>query len=286
MTRAGTHWSLLLLLLLAAVASRSSTASAQETAPAGRTGELIERYDDRSITLPRLALRVEASFWIRHTRGNDDTFIGLDSGVAFGVTDSIEIGLARQRVGMEHTYQSFGLVPLLLTPRFQFGDIPLYARFRFLQKRWVEIGAEVLFEIPVRTFFGASLGMPVRFRFSSFAVDLQPSFRLVFLDDDGGPGRATRPEFRMPVSISFNLTDDFYLGVITGFGWVDFDDDGFQMPFGLRAGFTLLVGERAMIDLEPSFMLTRLIDSGRGDVLNGRSWAVTFNARLYFGFAR
>ena len=157
---------LLVLLSAFTLTLTASAASAQtdsDTYPA--------RFTQRPITLPAMTLKADLAFHAVHQPDPIDSLFALNLGAAFGIIDDLEVGISGDRQGLTNLPGN-GLVPLLVSPDFEFRDIYLYGRYRFVNTESFEMGVELGLNIPTNTDFGIFVAVPFRARFSeAFSLD-------------------------------------------------------------------------------------------------------------------
>ena len=215
------------------------------------------RYVSRPLTLPHFVLRPFATLSVLHLSLGDfgfsssETAVGLELGASIGLFDDLELGIAP--------------VPLLLAPDFDYGDIPVVGRYRFLDLEAVELGVELLVLIPTNTDFGLTPGVPIRFHALDVAsVDTGVFFPMRFGDSDS---TGVTVSLGIPLRANIQIIDMLFVGLETGFSMGlalgeagDFIDhaDTISIPLGLSLGFTLPADEGPMFDLIAGFRFPTL----------------------------
>lgn len=261
------------------------------------TSALPTNHVLRPITLPRLHLRGSLNFWIGNNVGDDDVWAGMDLGAGFGITDDLEVGIASDRHGSGVSFNR-GLIPARFNGRGRkFGDMDLYGRFRFLDTEAFELAGEVVFEIPVRTNFAFSFGLPFRLRAGKiFALDGSLVARFPFVRGVRNPVTDERetdlqPQFNVVIAPRLAPIDPLYFGINTGI-FNTFLGNGnrvLAIPLGFEAGYTFDVSI-VKIEAFGAFDFPNLYTRFRSDAGSDSSgitevWVIRFGARAFFDFA-
>lgn len=58
----------------------------------------------------------------------------IDLGVAFSISDNLEVGVSNYRVGAPPPNTAQGIFPIVVSPIGSFGDMPLFVRYSFMRK--------------------------------------------------------------------------------------------------------------------------------------------------------
>lgn len=239
-------------------------------------------------------------FWL-HRPGEE--LISIDAGGAFTIVEHFEVGVSRQRFAtMRFAPYGLGigggqgLVPVLVWPALDFGDIPVYLRYQFLETEAVDISVDLVGTIPINTHFKALVGLPVRFHFGwAVALDTGVEASLHLLPTGSYPfapvaahfpfATSSGPAFdlRIPLALTFNPSRHFYIGFDSGFGITDFDSRYIYVPLGAHAGVTIADMGEARVDIEADFGLPRFYGStGGGFGLDYTTWQSSLGAKVYF----
>ncbi len=247
-------------------------------------------YTRRPLTIRRFMIRGDAGLGIERfpdVAGVDiDPLVTLDIGGAFGVFDELEVGVSRYRVGTSMIANGEvgrplgqGLIPLIFSPDFDFGDIPVYGRYQFFQNDMFEIAGDVVLVIPSNTDFAFHLGVPVRIHvLEDLAIDTGIEFRATFFD---GPGTDTT--LGIPVRATYNITENFFAGGVTGVQAIDFDGDRTAIPLGVHGGYTLVKNDRPLLDLMGEFTWPAfLVPGSPGDKAPTGLFAFLVSASFYY----
>lgn len=253
---------------------------------------LDTRYAWRSLTLPRNTFRVGASGRL----GRNPTADGaepngsLTLGVAYGITDFVEVGIDADRVGLTTPVltdprQSEGALSWNAATRFEAGAIPLYARLHLAHHDDTPsqvIDAAVEFGVRVPREGSASAWAAIMMRanlpISPFSFDVALQLEL---DPDGAIG-GPRFDLWLPFATIVQVSDRFFLVGRTGLRWVD--RDVIAVPLGLEVGATLQRGKLPLVDLTLAFGFPVLLAlKSEGDPAPTDTWQFAFGARVFLG---
>jgi hypothetical protein len=218
------------------------------------------RYVSRPLTLPHLILRPAASLSVLRISlfGESETAVQLGLGASFGLFDDLELGIV--------------ILPLLLSPDFDYGDVPVLVRYRFLAEM-VEIGAELLAYIPTNTDFGLTPALAVRIHGGDIiSVDTGLAIPVRFGSDERG---GTTVALGIPLRLNFQVIDMIFAGVETGFAMilagdvldVVSRDETISIPLGFAAGFTLPADAGPLFDIVASFSFPNFLVPAADDKL-------------------
>ena len=118
----------------------------------------------------------------RLTVGGTDrpgTISALDLGVALSPVDDLELGFSTELTGTLPSPAGTGLLSVLFSPEATYGDIPIYARYRFHEGGIFSVGVDLVAVIPANTDFVVEIGIPLRVieLFGLFTSDLRAAVR-------------------------------------------------------------------------------------------------------------
>lgn len=286
------------LVLVSAFALMTSAASAQFDGEAQAPPDDYElpsegyptNFTQRPITLPAMTIKADLAFAVVHLPAPLDNGFLLNLGGAFGILDDLEVGISGDRQGLNNGIlfgptggiAANGLVPLILAPDFDFGDIYLYGRYRFLNTDSFQMGVELGFNIPTATEFGLVVAAPFRLSLGDmFSIDGGLEFLTIFTDDATVALRATIQPRIAPV-------DFLYFGVDLGIGFGFTNTKTIAIPLGFEAGYVIDL-DTVKIDAYLNFSFPVLygsFDTGAGG-REGDSvteiWQLVVGARAYIG---
>jgi hypothetical protein len=235
------------------------------------------RYVERPLTLPHMVLRPEADLSVLHISIEDPVddvnAVGLSLGASIGLFDDLELGIT--------------LLPIRLSPDFDFGNIPLYGRYRFLDGP-VELGAELALLIPTDNLFGLTPGVPVRFH-GGDVVSVDTGVYFPLATSVGGEfDTGTTFGLSIPVEVNVQIIDMIFAGIATGFNvqfvtGSDFIDiaDTISFPLLIQAGFTLPSDQGPMLDISANFGFPFLIEPGADDKLISEVFVFSVSGKFH-----
>ena len=240
------------------------SASAQDVDPQldmELSGQLPLRQADRPITLTEGTLRADAD--LLFIDGVGDLNVNLNVGAGFGISDDLEVGAT--------------VLPLAISPDFDYGNPSLYARFRFLPGD-LEVGAEARVVLPVQegSDFAVGVGLPVRFHADAIRIDTGAFVNLTFASD-------VVVGLGVPLELRFSLDENLYFGGRTGFNIATFDaaGDSIFVPLGALAGYTVAQGSHPLVDIEAGFTFPLFVNSFGGDAISTDFWVLNVGGRFY-----
>ena len=241
-------------------------------------------YAARGLTMPKGMIRGTLVFSIGDNGEiNNSTEAALDIGAAISPIDNLELGLDDDRVGWPQPIQGGrALLPLVLQPDTGFGDIPLYARYRFLEQAKVEMAVDLELNLPTDTDFGILLAVPIRIKaHEKVAIDTGVGFGITDLGGNNVLG------LMVPVGVVANFTDNIFMKVQTGVTVGDLTDEAngggplISVPLAIGAGYSLEAGP-TMVDLFGMFGFPALFATrdGNSDTFTD-VWSISFGAKVY-----
>ena len=258
----------------------------------------------RPITMPANMLRLSV-FTSGANRelafGDNDFIFSLQLGGGYSITDDLEVGIDTERVGVVgiaagRTARSGwrptgeGLFSFIVADEeLDFGDIPIYARYRFWHTDLIEIGAEVGVVIPTyqASDFALRMGVPVRLHAGEvFAFDTGIFTSMTFGDDpsSGDPDDDFWGALFVPVRAVISPVDWLSFAISSGLNTGPFDGDFFAIPLGMEVVAAFPMGTQSLLDLVAGFEWPALLrpatdDSDRAEP---STWVLSAGARLYF----
>ena len=259
-----------------------------------------QRIARRPITQPHDTLRVSlfASGAGVDTPFGEDFVLAFQLGGAYGVTDDLEVGVGAESAGIAALSAGPGarsawrptgeglLSFLVLDEGLDFGDIPVYARYRFFRNRLVEIGGEAGVLVPTFSDFAIRLGVPVRLHLGDvFALDTGLYTSMTFGDD---PARGGDDDFWgalfVPLRAVVSPADWFGFALTTGLHAGPFDGEFFAIPLGVELTASFVMGNESLLDFVAGFEWPALLrpTTDDADVVEVGTWVLSAGARFYF----
>jgi hypothetical protein len=259
--------------------------------PAG-DGALPVAYAQRPLTLPEMTISPEMNVQVSHFEVGGSGFFGgainvffLEVGGSFGIMDDLMVearplGFVAGDVDTDYS-------------RFQIG-----ATYRFL-KEPLEMGARFRFQIDNGGNLYLNPGLPMRIH-AGDAVRIDTGVEFTgFLPTGGGDPSALiagvhtdflRPsgffllpsvEAGIPFDIAFNIVDEVFLGLSTGYGIGDLSEpaDASFMPLGFFVGGTVPGEKGPLVDIGGSFGFPYFLIGSNDENPTTELWAVGVTAR-------
>jgi hypothetical protein len=223
-------------------------------------------YVDRPLVLARGIL--SPALWLGLFRGNGalggDSFSGFaDVSMEYGVTEYLELGA--------------DLAPISLAPDTEYGNPSLRATVRFFGGE-LEMGFRVEGVLPIRdgSSFLLRAAIPILGHLGGVGrIDVTPQFSFRFADP-------ITTSFAVPLSLSFNLGDYFFLGGSSGFGFqVDRVDTSAFVPLGAFVGGTIPGESGPITDIRATFTFPAFYFAPIASQPFTDLWIVSLDARFY-----
>lgn len=240
-----------------------------ETAAPGWT--YPKAYASRPLTMNKYMIRgtfsvdTKRAILDRTTGAQSSTpLVSIDLGAAFAIFDNLEVGVSNYRLGSTPGNAAQGIFPIVVSPIGTFGDMPLYVRYSFLRKDYVEMASDFVLLIPSWTNLSATFGLPVRIR-ARRPLTIDTGTEFVILANGAGLS------IELPVKATFNITSaGFIFGDsgfsfqnlarnITGGSYLDTSlafpvaRNQVFVPLGIGGGYTHVVKDMVMIDVFARF---------------------------------
>lgn len=245
-------------------------------------------YSVRPLTLQKGMIRANGIFTVWDD--GVDLVYGMTLGGSIGVMDDLELGINNYRIGSSLQQRYEGLIPVIFAPNAGFGNMPLYGRYRFLQREKLDFAGDLIFVLPTDTAFALEGALPLRIKPNDrLSVDTGVEVRGTF-------GSAKRADIRIPAIVNYNFSDRAFIAVETGVWFVNLgknfdtataDSEGIDIPIGFRAGGTWKKEDKHLIDLFAGFAFPALIEAGTTrKTIDPGIWdifvGVAFNTRPLF----
>lgn len=239
------------LLLTAAVLFAAAPASAEYTARGLTTN--AGKLDIYAGAVPRPLLEDHGLVF---ETGGDDLY--LSGGVAYGVTDSIDVGVSALHLRLFDDTDIFNPY--------------VYGTFKILDGD-VSLGLRPVIPIPVFDGgFWVGLDVPLMVRLGgSVRLDTGASLHVGFTDP-------VWMNLFIPARLAFEVTDSLFLGVDTGLDVPLAPNAGdVGIPLGAFIGYTVAPG----IDIVGSIRWSGFFNTGRDPVLSGRFPSIGIGVNVY-----
>ena len=241
---------------------RAPDASVAEQAPAYAPGTQPMRYAARPLVLPAGTLNLAGAMGLSHVGGT--ALFGINAAVGFGLTEGVEIGAA--------------FLPLQLAPTVAYDLPSIYGQIRAQQGNYeVGVSMELLMGVRTNTAWIFSVGSPTILRAGDiFRINTGGYLDFVFSNPLG-------VNFRLPFDMSFNILDELYVTLYTGWLLPRFDFNSFTMPLGVGAAYTFDNDVGApFVDLITALRWPFFLSLANPDTVDGETVQFTVAARFYF----
>ena len=240
-----------------------------ETAAPGWT--YPKAYASRPLTMNKFMIR--GTFVVNTKRAivNRDTgqleskpLVSIDLGAAFSIFDNLEVGVSNYRLGSTPGKTAQAIFPIVVSPTGGFGDMPLYVRYSFMRKDYVEMAADFVLLSPSWTNLAVTFGLPVRIR-ARAPLTIDTGAEFVILSNGAGLN------VELPVKATFNITPAGFIFGDSGFSFQNlvrnvtggsyYDTslafpvarNQVMMPLGIGGGYTHVVKNLVMLDVFARF---------------------------------
>jgi hypothetical protein len=260
-------------------------------------------YAARPLTMNKFMIRGTMLVDVKRAVPNNTTgkasgapLISIDLGAAFSVFDNLEVGVSNYRLGSSNPITGQGIFPIVVAPKGSFGDMPLYVRYSFMRKDYVEMAADFVLSIPSWTNLAATFGLPTRIRVRDvFTVDT--GMEMVILSNGAGLN------VEVPLKATYNITPAGFIFGDSGFSFQNLarritggsfrdsnlafpvDRNQVLVPLGIGGGYTHVIKKIVMIDVFARFGWNPFVyvnpPSGTNTVPVADAWLLTVGAIIH-----
>ncbi len=260
-------------------------------------------YAARPLTMNKFMIRGTMLVDVKRATPNNTSgkatgppLVSIDLGAAFAVSDKLEVGVSNYRLGSTPPNTGQGMFPIVVAPRGTFGDMPLYVRYSFLQKRYVEMALDFVLLLPTWTNMSVTAGLPMRLRVRDvFTVDT--GTELVLLTNGAGLNA------EVPLKATYSITPAGFIFADSGFSFQNvarnltggsYRDSSLAfpiarnqifVPLGVGGGYTHVVRNIVMIDVFARFGWNPFVyvnpPTGTNTVPVADSWVLTVGAIIH-----
>ena len=257
-------------------------------------------YASRPLTMNKFMIRGTMLVDVKraipnNTSGNatGPPLVSIDLGAAFAVSDKLEVGVSNYRLGSTPPNTGQGMFPIVVAPRGTFGDMPLYVRYSFLQKRYFEMAFDFVLLLPTWTNMSVTAGLPMRLRVRD-VLTVDTGTELVLLTNGAGLNA------EVPLKATYNITPAGFIFADSGFSFQNiarnltggsYRDSSLAfpvarnqifVPLGVGGGYTHVVRKIVMIDVFARFGWNPFVyvnpPSGTNTVPVADGWVLTVGA--------
>jgi hypothetical protein len=190
--------------------------------------------------------------------------VSIDLGGAFSPIDNLEVGVTNYRLGSTGPTAGQGMFPIVVSPLGTFGDMPVYVRYSFMRKNYVEMAADFVLHIPTWTNLAATFGLPTRIRVRD-TITIDTGTELVVLANGAGLN------IELPFKFTYNPKPAGFIFADSGFSFQNlarnltsgsFYDSNLAfpvernqvfMPLAVGGGYTHVARDIVMLDIFARF---------------------------------
>lgn len=223
------------------------------------------------------------------------TLSSIDIGGALSPVEGLEIGISSQRIGTVPATAGNGLLTVIMSPKGRYGDIPVYARYQFLETHVLAVGVDLVLSLPANTDFRLTANVPLRIFeiLGIFTMDMNTGFTLVAGDSyaayTSDPSNVTF-DFDWGGAGTVNVTDHGFVQIGGGVSVVNLNGGAgvktvVELPFFLGGGYTYESKQNLLVDFfVQSGFLPLMLGNQPSPLSNfevSSTWFVTFGAQVY-----
>jgi len=225
-------------------------------------------YASRPLTMNKYMIRGTFSVGVKRAVVDPSTgaqagrpLVSLDFGAAFSPLENLEVGVSNYRLGSSGPVAGQAMFPVVVSPRGTFGDMPLYVRYSFMRKDYVEMGADFVLSIPSWTNLAVTFGLPTRIRVRD-TVTIDTGAEFLILSNGAGLN------IEVPFKFTYNPKPAGFIFADSGFSFQNlarnvtggsYNDSNLAFPVGARnqvfvplavgGGYTHVVKDIVMLDI-------------------------------------
>jgi hypothetical protein len=270
----------------------SGTAEEEEETVATFGAKYPVRFARRPLVLGEGMVRADGRLTVGGVLGTG-TFSALDFGGAVSPIENLEVGVSTELTGAIPAPGGNSLITIVMSPNASYGDIPIYARYQFLESGPASLAVDFTLIVPTNTDFQMIAALPLRIiELFGFAT-IEGSFAIGYRNGDKYAAFIPNPskntgEFSYMGGTSINITDNGYIetggGVaLVNVGGGDGAKNVIEIPFYLGGGYTyegkVLVDIFAQFGFQP--LMTANAPPGLDTFNVGNDWYITLGASVH-----
>ena len=252
------------------------------------------RWARRPLVLQEGMVRADGRIYVGGTF-QPGTLSSIDIGGALSPVEGLEIGISSQRIGTVPATAGNGLLTVIMSPKGRYGDIPVYARYQFLETDVLAVGVDLVLSLPANTDFRLTANVPLRIFeiLGIFTMDMNTGFTLVAGDSyaayTSDPSNVTF-DFDWGGAGTVNVTDHGFVQIGGGVSVVNLNGGAgvktvVELPFFLGGGYTYESKQNLLVDFfVQSGFLPLMLGHQPPPLSNfevSSTWFVTFGAQVY-----
>lgn len=225
----------------------------------------------RPLTMNKFMIRgsmsvdVKKAYFIRSSGElSNRPLVSIDLGAGFSPLENLEVGVSNYRLGSTGPTAGQGMFPIVVSPVGGFGDMPVYVRYSFMRKDYVEMAFDFVLHIPTLTNLAVTFGLPTRIRVRD-TVTIDTGAEFVVLSNGAGLN------VELPFKFTYNPKPAGFIFADSGFSFQNlarnltggsYDDTNLAfpvarnqvfIPLAVGGGYTRVLKDIVMLDLFARF---------------------------------
>lgn len=274
-------------------ATESSTAAeAEEEAPPATFGSYPVRFARRPLVIDKGMVRADGRMTVGGVPGSG-TFSALDLGGAVSPIENLELGLSTELTGAIPAPGGVSLIGIIFSPQASYGDIPIYARYQFVETDAAVLGLDFAMVLPSNTDFSMTVAMPLRIIELFGLITMDSRLGIRYLNGDSYTAYVAIPakntaQFFLDGGAALNFTDNGFLEIgggvaLVNVGGVSGARNVVEIPAYIGGGYTY--EGKVLADIFAQFGWDPLMTAGGPtgvDTFNiSSTWYVTIGATVH-----
>lgn len=286
----------IVIVLTAVLGISSASADAEppesSVAPATFGSAYPVRFARRPLVMNEGMVRADGRLTIGGVQGRR-TFSSLDLGGAISPVENLELGLSTDLTGTIPAPGGVSLIPIIFSPQASYGDIPVYARYQFVESDDAVLAVDLTLVLPSNTNFMLTAALPLRILelFDLFTLDMNLAFTYrngdKYTSFTANPSRNTF-DFAFTGASITSITDNGFIEIggglrIANVGGGTNVKTVIELPAYLGGGYTY--EGRVLVDIVARFgwdpLMTANAPPGRDTFNVADDWQLTIGARVH-----
>lgn len=250
------------------------------------------RFARRPLVLDEGMVRADGRLTIGGVIG-PGTFSSLDIGGAVSPIENLELGLSTELTGAIPAAGGTSLISVIFSPKASYGDIPVYARYQFVDRDSAMLAVDLTLVLPSNTDFTLTAGLPLRIveLFGLFTMDMNVS--ITYRNGDKYAALSSNPskntaDFLFSGGSVINITDNGFIEIggglrIANVGGGTDVKTVIELPAFLGGGYTF--ERKVLVDVFGQFgwdpLMTANAPPTRDTFNVSDDWYVTVGATVH-----
>jgi type 1 fimbria pilin len=250
------------------------------------------RFARRPLVLDEGMVRADGRLTVGGVTG-PGTFSALDISGAVSPVENLEVGVSTELTGNVPVPGGNGLISVIFSPKASYGDIPIYARYKYVESDVAQAAVDLTLVLPSNTDFQLAVGLPLRIfeLFGLFTLDANLGIR--YRNGDKYAAFSPNPskntvEFTATGASVTNITDNGYIEIGGGVGVANVGGgtdvkNVVEIPAYLGGGYTY--EGKVLADIFVQFGFTPLMTAnappGRDTFNVADDWYITVGATVH-----